>query len=962
MTYRPKLIEVALPLDAINTASAKEKSIRHGHPSTLHLWWARRPLAACRAVLFGQLVDDPSGWPEEFPTEEAQDKERERIFDIIREMVIWEKSNDQDAIYNARLEIARTFARRDRYAAKADGVDVYTNIERMDRPTAEDVNNYLATRVPPVHDPFAGGGSIPLEAQRLGLRAIATDLNPVAVLINKGLLELPAAFQGQSPVNPATRSEIRRWIGAAGLAADLRYYGARIVEKARKLLGPMYPHVRSRDGDMLSVVAWIWVRTVPSPDPSLVGAEVPLVSSYWLSKKANKQAWLVPVVDRDSASWTFEVHEGRAAPSATLDTGTKTGRGDFRCLLSGVPISGAYIRESAQSRRLGARMVAIVAQGRRGRHYITPDADQVSAAQVLEADGAPDTPLPDQALGFRVQNYGMTRHRDLFTHRQLASVTTLSDLVRDECSQVESDARAVGRVDPESYATAIGIYLAFSLSKTIDGSTTICRWMVQRDSLFNTYSKHALPMTWDFAEVNVIADCTRSFSESLTWTAESVEALGRLSSARPVVAQRNAMSPHNGDPVVFATDPPYYDNIGYADLSDFFYIWLRRTLGTRLPDIFGTMLVPKAEELVATPFRFGGSRDRAAEFFERGLGVVFRTLHDGQAPNIPITIYYAFKQADEGDDSESGDPAAGTSAGWETMLASLIEAGWSVKATWPVRTERTGRSIEIGTNALATSVVLACARRETDAPTATRATFRRLLRNELPKALRHLQHGNIAPVDVAQAAIGPGMAIFSRHAKVLEADGKAMTVRTALQLINEALDEFLSESEGELDSDSRFAVSWFETHGYETGPFGTAETIAKGRNVSVSRVAEAGILTAMAGKVRLHGRSELPADWHPATDQNLTVWEATQHLIKRLEEQGEGPAAELLKALGPVSDQARALAYRLYSTCERRKWAEEARAYNGLVVAWPELERLAAQIDAAPAPTKPATKQGKLFG
>lgn len=977
MTYRPKLIEVALPLDAINEASAKEKSIRHGHPSTLHLWWARRPLAACRAVLFGQLVDDPSGWPEEFPTEEAQDNERERIFDIVREFVIWENSNNPETIYKARLEIARTFARRDRYAAQAEGIDSDNVIEMMPRPPAEEVNKYLATRVPPVHDPFAGGGSIPLEAQRLGLRAIATDQNPVPVLINKAQLDFPHRFVGRTPISDRT-TRLRSWSGAAAIGADLRHYAAIMVAEARSRLNALYPPLRVTEqmvagrpdlatlvGSELTVIAWLWARTVPSPNPAMRGAEVPLLSTFWLSKRKGGETWLMPEVDRQRASWRLVARRGSAP--AGVDEGTKVGRGGFRCILSDEPIPADYLREMGRQGKIGQRMVGIVAEGRRGRHFFSAVQEhEVVATKVRAPDGAPDTSLPERALGFSPPGYGFTTHASLFTNRQLTALVTFAELIGEARDRIRADAQAAGWPDGEAlseggngaqaYADALAVYLAFILDKTADGSSTLCRWMVQRDSLFNTFARNALQMVWDFAEVNVLADCTRSFSESAKWTAESVEGIpvgvGPIGNCEVAPAQ----SVQAGRTCV-ATDPPYYDNVPYADLSDFFYVWLRKSLLPVLPGLFKTMLVPKGPELVAEPARFSGSRAAARDFFERGMLQAFRSLALQQSPDLPMTVYYAFKQEEADDEPADGDVAASSSTGWETMLSALVEAGLTITGTWPVSTERAARARDIGANALASSMVLVCRGRRSDAPSCTRADFRRLLRVELPSAMRHLQHGNIAPVDVAQAAIGPGMGIFSRHARVVEADGRPMTVRTALQLINEALDEFLSESEGELDSDSRFAVSWFETYGYDTGPFGVAENIAKGRNVSVSGVAEAGILTASAGKVRLHRRSELPAEWNPATDKQLTVWEATQHLIKRLEEEGEGPAAELLKALGPVADQARALAYRLYSACERRKWAEEARAYNGLVVAWPELERLAAQVVAA----KPATKQGKLF-
>jgi len=464
-------------------------------------------------------------------------------------------------------------------------------------------------------------------------------------------------------------------------------------------------------------------------------------------------------------------------------------------------------------------------------------------------------------------------------------------------------------------------------------------------------------MVWDFAESNPFGDGSGDYTLSVYNMMRVIDE-AVLPATEACVFQAAAQKPMaRACPTVVSTDPPYYDNIAYADLSDYFYVWLRRSLRS----VFGsvllrTVLVPKAEELIATAHRFGGDHELAKAFFEDGLAASFDEIRVSSVSETPITVYYAFKQSEEEDEEGNAPqdaPSSTTvSTGWETMLGSLVGAGLTVEGTWPVRTERGTRSISIGTNALASSIVLVCRKRPDDAPTTTRTEFRRLLRQELPAALKNLQRGNIAPVDMAQASIGPGMAIFSRHSKVLEADGSSMTVRTALQLINQALDEYLTEQEGEFDGDTRFAVTWFETHAFDAGQFGEAETLAKARNVSVSGVVEAGILSATAGKVRLLTRKELPDDWDPATDKRLTVWECTQQVIKRLDDKGEEAAADLLARLGSRADPARDLAYRLYTTCERKGWAEEAGAYNRLVVAWSEVEKLAGKSKAAPAYTK----------
>lgn len=930
--YRKKLIEVALPLDAINTASAREKSIRQGHPSTLHLWWARRPLAAARAVLFAQLVDDPSAWPERFPTEADQERERQRLFGIIERMVPWEAVNDEGVLNEARLEIARSWART-HPSTKAEAIIA------DDVPPAV-VDAYLATELPAVHDPFAGGGTIPLEAQRLGLRAIATDLNPVAVLINRALIDLPARLAGHRPVNPesARRTDAAGpWPGARGLAADIRYYGRWIRDTARERIGRIYPSVElppEHGGGRASPIAWLWARTVASPDPACAGAHVPLVASLWLSKKVGREFWVEPVVA--GTAWSFRVRTGRPADTKAADVGTKAGSRGFKCILSGAAIPFEYIRAEGTAGRLRQRLLAVVVDGRGGRLYLSPTAESEAAALEIEPEFIPDAPLPADALGFRVQNYGLRTWADLYTKRQLTALDAFSRLVSEAALRAHADARQMMSEEAASdYARAVALLLACCHSAIADDLSTVVTWRSSHGTgaTRSTFARHALPMTWDFAEANPFAEAGGDFTSAAAAIALVLEALPRRVVAG-TVRQANAAT-HHEDGCVISTDPPYYDNIGYADLSDFFYVWLRRTLRTFFPSETETVLVPKDDELVATPFRHGG-RANAQAFFVRGMTEAFRQFATNAAPGSLATIYYAFKQTEGGD--------AGThSTGWETFLDAILRAGFEIRGTWPIRTERAGRSRDIGSNALASSIVLVCGPRQVTGETISRGELHRGLREELPAAVRALQHAHIAPVDVGQAAIGPGMAVFSRYAKVLEADGSTMSVRAALQMINEVLDEHLAESEGDYDADTRWAITWFDQRGYDDGPYGEAEKIATGRNVAVSGIAQAGIIKSAAGKVRLLRREELrPLDYDPATDERPTVWEYTQHLIRNLEKDGEEAAAGLLKKLGPHGETARALAYRLYSTCERRKWADEALAYNGLVIAWPEVERIAA--------------------
>lgn len=997
--YRKKLIEVSLPLEAINKASAKEKSIRHGHPSTLHLWWARRPLAACRAVLFASLVDDPESDPDTAKLsgetrEHWIGEERSRLHRLIEEMVPWENSNKPVIIRAARAEIARCVAslkvergelQREDTLPGGDTVGSLLSkgrvrinekgiIEDRRLPSDESVNALLEQHAPPMLDPFCGGGSIPLEAQRLGLRALASDLNPVAVLITKALIEIPPRFAGRPPVNPEwqAKSDAEKaatvWRGAQGLAEDVRYYGRWIRDEAKKRIGHLYPQLtltaemaKNRPdlshyvGQELTVVAWLWARTVISPNPACYGAHVPLVRSFWLSTKKGKESYVEPFLDRTVNSYRFEVRMGNPRNEFTPKNGT-VGRAGATCLLSGTPIPLDYIRSEGKAGRLGTRLLAVVAEGAHGRVYLSPVDEQQKIAESAEPHGFPHTALPEQALSFRVMLYGMDKHHKLFTARQLVALTTFSNLVVEACRQVaQNEAAATHAVQPPgkksmveatcsgfSYPDAVATYLAFAVDKLADTNSTLCAWQLDPPRLRATFGRQALPMTWDFAEAGIFADAAGDYQRAYGSLCEVLDQLvpGIEGHAQQLDA---ASSIGCVTKPMIATDPPYYDNIGYADLSDYFYIWLRRSLATLYPSLFSTLLTPKTQELIATPFRHEGSRELAQSFFEEGLGKAFSRMHDLQYQDYPTTVFYAFKQTETDDDNgeEPSLPVSTASTGWETMLSGLIRAGFSLHGTWPMRTERGVRTVGLGTNALASSIILVCHPRPADASLATRKEFITSLRRELPEALRNLQRGNIAPVDLAQASIGPGMAVFTRYAKVIESDGSPMTVRTALGIINQILDEVLAEQEGEFDGDTRWALAWFDQFGTQEGPFGVAETLSKAKNTAVNGLVEASIVKARGGKVKLVSRVELPVDWDPRTDKRITVWETTQHLIRRLQNDGEPAAAALINKLGGIAETARDLAYRLYSICERKKWAEEALAYNGLVIAWPELTKLA---------------------
>ncbi len=1169
---------------------------------------------------------------------------------------------------------------------------------------------------PPVLDPFCGGGSIPLEAQRLGLRAYGSDLNPVPVLITKALIEIPPKFASKPPVNPESNARLKDgWKGAQGLAEDVRYYGKWMRDEAEKRIGHLYPKIKITEemvwgskwgsgvspdsgerrpgrptpsqsdfncrpgwptpkrlpirpdlepylGQELTVIAWIWARTVASPNPAVGGAHVPLVRSFWLSTKKGKEAWVEPIIDRENNSYRFEVRVGK--PSEGFDPGIGTiGRKGGRCALSDSPMPFTHVRAEGKAGRMSQRLMAIVAEGTRGRVYLSPLESHVGAAESATPTWRPDCQLPVKHRNFQTPAYGMPNIGDLFTPRQLTALTTFSDLVKEAREKVLADARVGGRAScptvnaeivgqdgrpptsqtlevdvgrdarppegrppegpppkgfyrrgekhpphfdqpgklqhvtfrlagslpaeylarakqelasgqitseqyrekleaeldrghgpgwlgepaiadviqaalehfdgeryhlhtwcimpnhvhvlfvpqegqrlanilhswksftakecnqllgrsgpfwqddyfdrymrdqtdvqktsmyimnnggrascptsnvglegrppsgptldqkwgwascqteaiggrdarppegrhpgdqppwdsrgidqggtgPQAYADAVATYLAFAVDKSADYWCTVATWSSSAEFIRGCFARQALPMTWDYCECNPLSTSTANWSAAVEWTALAL--LQLPASAAAHVIQSSAAAERQNEPsLLISTDPPYYDNIGYADLSDFFYVWLRRSLGDIYPDLFKTLLTPKADELISSPYRHGGSKQKAQQFFEQGLGKAFEAMRAAGHADYPLTVFYAFKQSEEtaeGDpggghpgrqpptgvglparlltDSESGkmpdplmpDPQSQaihiSSTGWETMLEGLIRSGFSVDGTWPMRTERGARSIGIGTNALASSIVLSCRPRAIDAPLATRREFLAALKRELPDALRHLQAGNIAPVDLAQAAIGPGMAIFTRYSKVMEADGSSMTVRQALGLINQMLDEVLAEQEGEFDPDTRWAVAWFEQFGMEDGPFGEAETLSRAKNTAVNGLVETGIIAARAGKVRLLKRDELPTTWKrgsafQADDRRAegpsppAHWEVVQHLIRALDTGGEVAAGDMLRRLGSVGEAARDLAYRLYNVCERKKWAAEALAYNSLVIAWPEISKLA---------------------
>ncbi|MCH9729510.1 MAG: DUF1156 domain-containing protein [Actinomycetia bacterium] len=903
-----KLIEVALPLEAINREAERDTPKRSNHPWRMHFWWARRKLATSRAVLFAQLVDDPSSHPDLFPTPEEQRRERERLHLLIEQLVAWENTRDDRLLLKVRNEILRS----------TDG------------------------NPPAILDPFAGGGSIPLEAQRLGLVAHASDLNPVAVLINKALIEIPSKFRGRPPVFPgAAESQIGEWHDAQGLAADVRAYGAWIRAEATRRVGHVYPNVNGR-----TALAWVWARTVRCPNPAC-GIEMPLVKSWWLAKKTNHKVFIKPYVsdhstDQSGRRALFTVSDDLSELPSDVDDGTVSRRG-AKCFSCAAAVPLSHIREEGRSKQLGQALMAIIVDGGRRRTYVNATEDQIEAAVV--------DPPPESIVGslgyyprdLKAPTYGLNDFADLFTARQLSVITTLSDLVADARLRVRADGGS------DEYSDAVATYLGLALSRGTDYQSNVTTWHYRNEQIRNVFARQAIPMAWDFIEVNILGEGSGTWSSQVELAAQALDGLRPNCEAH--VSQASAQDV-SYTKVLLSTDPPYYDNVEYAELSDFFYVWLRRTLRPVYPDLLATMLVPKTDELVANQYRHV-NKEGAKAFFEQGFRLIFAKAREAASNDFPITVFYAVKQSDSGDDGEA-------SSGWETLLEGMIRSGWAITATWPFRTETASRMLAQGKNALASSIVLSLRPRSVDAPTTDRRGFIGVLESELPDALRKLQQGQIAPVDLPQAAVGPGMAVFSRYDAVLEPDGTKMTVRSALARINEILDQVLNEQEGDFVTATRFAIAWYRQHGYGVGKFGDADNLARARNTSIDAMQREGILTSRAGKVQLIKPADLNWDYDVVNDPDISGWETLHHLIKVLERDGIAPAGDFLNAALSRSDGAvdadlvKELAHLLFRIAEGNGWAKDALTFNSLVTSWPEV------LDVARSERAPGSAQGSF--
>lgn len=923
MPARKKLIEVALPLEAINRESATDKVLSVGHPTTLHYWWAPRPLPACRAVVFASLVDDPSAHPDRFPTEEDQAKERARLFSLMEELITWGNRSNPDLLKQAGDEIARS----------VDGA------------------------LPTLLDPFAGRGLIPLEGQRLGLDVVASDLNPVAVLISRCLVEIAPSFPGQAPIHPEVPRElVQSWHGASGMTEDLRRYAADVRDAVAEEIRPLFPQYRvtpeltakrteleGLEGDH-EVAAWIWARTVRCSNPAC-GFVIPMTGSFWLSKKGKEKWWIEPRAEPGTRRCTFDVRHG-SGPAPDPTKVPKTG-GSFTCPSCKEVTGDNHLESEGEAGHIGAQLMAcIVDLGRgKGKVFLPPTQEQEEAAAGAEPAWTPDFPLPDYGQALPTVKHGAKTWADLFTARQTVVLDALCRGVGTVRPRIEGDALRNGLSDDgvpfleggrgaRAYADALGHLLGIVIGKYANRSSAFCFWHSGRETVEQPFAQQGIQKTWDFVESNPFSTSSGGWEVAVRYPAKVIAGTNR--DMRPGRArQRSATEPwEKGEKFLVVTDPPYYDNMGYADLSDFFYVWLRRALGEVDPELFASLLTPKAEEIAAVRHLFQGSRDRADQHFVDSFGRAFANLAGLHDDRFPLPLFYAYRQK-----QARGEGVGST--GWETMLEGLLGAGLAVVGTWPILTESV-ETIKKTKSSLSTSVVVVCRKRPTTAPLATRREFLSELKAELPPAVARLQEANIAPVDLAQAAIGPGMAVFSRYSRVMESDGTAMTVGAAIITINQVLDEILAGQESDFDPDTRWALAWFAEFGMEEGPYGRAENLSTAMNTSIQGMEEAGILRFGRGKVCLHSREQLDADWDPAKDRRLTIWEVTQHLIRTLKAGGEMAAAELLARVGGgMGETARELAYRLFAISDRKKWIQEAVAYNTLVTSWPEISRLA---------------------
>ena len=922
--YRRKLIEIDLPLDAINSESAREKSIRKGHPSTLHIWWSRKPTASCRAVLFTSLVDDPIDCPEEFRTEEQQSAERERLHEIVRRLAKWDSVNEkrrqnEELLATARWEIARSVARTH-------------NEPPPDQDDRDAVLEYLNVKALPVYDPFCGGGSIPLEAQRLGVKAIGSDLNPVAVLITKALIELPSEYRGQPPVNPDSdktgmpigkgkRATVIPWRGAAGLAEDIRYYGRWMRQTAWEQIGHLYPPLELPDGRQATVTAWLWTRTLSCPNPACK-VEMPLTATFQLSSKKGHEQWARPNFDPGSGNLSFTVQD---SPNGVPKGGTADGREGVTCIACKSGSPPTFAREQSKNGNLRQVLTAIVAEGNQKKKLSgSPNEAHIKAASEGHPAWQPSGSLPEKARSISIQTYGFTEWHQLFTGRQMTALATFCDLMKELKEKLEAD-----QADSQ-YAKTIQTFMALAISRLAHGCSSFNRWRTENHKVEGVFARQGIGMIWNFAEINPFSNTTQNWMAQVDWIADVVDSLPHRVNKGETHQADAATTIHAEKGPVIVTDPPYYDNIHYADSSDFFYIWLRAALRDIYPELFSSILVPKQEEMIASRFRFENPRDQ----FENRLNKTLTLIRERCSPEFPASIFYAYKQQEE-------QRQGRTSTGWETMLTALVNAGFQVTGTWPMRTEMSTRVNSIEANTLASSVVLVCRPKPDEARPATRREFLNALENELPKALDRLtREGHIAPVDLAQAAIGPGMQIYSRYSRVETISGEPVPVREALAAINNVIANYDERQEGELDRPTSFCLSWLRQYGYEQGPYGQAEILAVAKDVAIDSLRDThSLLTAYEGDVQLRQLDYFSADRFPSQGQ-ITAWEGCFRMAWHFDhEDGTlSGAADIGRGMGSDVESVERLARILYNHFDRINDSRRAVLFNNLVTSWDDIQ------------------------
>lgn len=900
--YKKKLIEVALPLDAINKESAREKSIRHGHPSTLHLWWARRPLATARAVIWASLVDDPSSRPEEFPTEEEQNKERNRLFKILEQLVVWENSNNENILDQAKAEIMKS----------TDG------------------------NLPEFLDPFAGGGAIPLEAARLGLFSHASDLNPIPVMINKAMLEYPQRFYNSRPINPNTPPIQVTQNGFVGIGEDVEYYGGKLRSFLQDRIGKHYPNFHTEKGEEYTPIAWLWSRTIKCSNPACK-VKIPLFKSNTLSKKKNNLAYFT--VDFSSNNEPiFNVHQGSGINISTVN------RKGATCPNCGASVPLKEIREQFKhSKEHQDVLIGVVVEGKSKRLYLEPNEEQIKATYISKPENVPSGKLAYYPGYINPLAYGFEEIASLFSNRQLVFLNTMCEGIANIKEEIRLDALKSGLADSpvgleeggdgaKAYSELITVYLAFLLDKLEDYNSSICSWNSSGEKLRNTFGMTGMSMTWDYAEVNPFSNSSGSYNNMLNWVVKAVKQLPHVKAGK--VRQFPAQRDDGLREVLISTDPPYYNNVPYADFADFFYVWQRKCIKEIIPELYSTILTPKDDELTADPY-FRGGKEEASEYFEEGMLDACKSIYKRSSDNYPVTIYYAYKQVDNSSSDES------SSTGWEKMLSAVIESGFLITGTWPVRTEMSSRTRGIGANALASSIVLVCRKRKENAKAIQRRKFITELKKELKDSLIKLQQTNIAPVDMAQSAIGPGMGVFSKYKAVLESDGSPMTIRSALEIINQEVDIFFNEQDSDLHAEDRFCVDLYTQCGFDSIKFGEADTLARAKNTSVEKLAHTGTVFAEKGVVHLIDRDELPE----RSESFSPLWTITQQLVRVMDKGGVEAAAKFLKETPGRHESMKSLAYRLFTIAEKKNWAQEAYVYNNLVVAWPEIQDRLAELN-----------------